>query len=61
MYWKLHMAGGQVITVFQDLMEPGHWYLQTDSRPVVQPEPLSVLAPRVVVADDAADRQESAS
>ncbi len=46
MYFRVALAGGRVLTVFQDLIE-GSWFLQTTATPRSSAEPMEVLAPRV--------------
>ncbi len=54
MYFRVVLAGGRVLTVFQDLIESG-WFLQTTATPRSSIEPLDVLAPRVATATPAAE------
>jgi hypothetical protein len=56
MYFRVVLAGGRVLTVFQDLIA-GDWFLQTTATPRHGVEPLDVLVPRVAVHSPAAERE----
>jgi hypothetical protein len=56
MYFRVVLAGGRVLTVFQDLIA-GDWFLQTTATPRHSAEPLDVLVPRVAVHAPAAERE----
>jgi hypothetical protein len=45
MYFHVMLASGQIVTLFQDLIEGG-WFVQTTATPRRQLEPVAVLAPR---------------
>jgi hypothetical protein len=57
MYFQVVLAGGRIVTVFQDLIEGG-WFLQTTATPRDSAEPLEVLAPRVAATTKPAAEPE---
>jgi hypothetical protein len=58
MYFRVVLAGGRVLTVFQDLIA-GDWFLQTTATPRKGAEPLDVLVPRVAVRTPSAEPAET--
>src|SRR5262245_15632327 len=44
MYWAGVLEGGEIIVVFQDMIE-GSWYRQTVSEPVDHPQPRQAAPP----------------
>ena len=51
MYFRVALANGAVVTIFQDLGEGG-WFLQTVATPAEQPEPIEVLVPASATATE---------
>ena len=43
MYFAVVLAGGQMMTVYRDLLT-GYWYEQRDTAPAAVPSPVDVLA-----------------
>jgi hypothetical protein len=58
MYFRVVLAGGRIVTVFQDLIEGG-WFLQTTATPRDSTEPLEVLTPRVAATTKLAAEPET--